>query len=200
MSKIVVMNHVTLDGVMQGPGRADEDTRDGFRHSGWGERTASPPDGALQKAMGDSMVAGGGLTGWLFGRRTYCDLLDYWNRQRDSPFGPMLNDTPKYVASTTLTEPLPWPNSTLLRGDVPGAVATLKTQSEGVLAVTGSGDLIGSLAAADLIDEFLLMIHPLVLGSGRRLFPDGVEVALRLVNGTTSSTGVVIATYAPTWD
>ncbi len=200
MSRIVVMNHVTLDGVMQGPGRADEDTRDGFRHSGWGERTASPPDGSLQKAMGDAMVAGGGLTGWLFGRRTYCDLLDYWNRESDSPFGPMLNDTPKYVVSATLSEPLPWPNSTLLHGEVAGAVRTIKAQSEGVLAIMGSGELIGLLVAADLIDEFLVMIHPLVLGSGRRLFPEGVDVALRLVNTITSSTGVVIATYEPARD
>ncbi len=186
MSRIVVMNHVTLDGVMQGPGRADEDTRGGFRHSGWGSRAASPPDGALQKAMGDRMQAGGGLAGWLFGRRTYSDLLDYWNRQSDSPFGPMLNDTPKYVASTTLTDPLPWPNSTLLHGNMADAVGTLKAQSDGVLAIMGSGVLIGSLMAADLVDEFLLLIHPIVLGSGRRLFPDGVDLSLRLVDSTTS--------------
>ena len=84
----------------------------------------------------------------------------------------MLNNSPKYVASATLGEPLPWPNSTLLRGDVAGAAAgALKAQSGGVLAIMGSGELIGSLMAADLIDEYLLMIHPLVLGTGRRLFP-----------------------------
>ncbi|HWD55566.1 MAG TPA: dihydrofolate reductase family protein [Acidimicrobiales bacterium] len=195
MSRIVVMNHVTLDGVMQGPGRADEDTRGGFRHSGWGQRSASSPDGAMQKAMADAMVAGGGLAGWLFGRRTYCDLLDYWNRQSDSPFGTMLNDAAKYVVSATLTEPLPWPNSTLLHGDVADAVGALKTQSDGVLAIMGSGELIGSLVAADVVDEFLVMIHPLVLGSGRRLFPEGVDVSLRLVKSSASPTGVVIATY-----
>ncbi len=146
------------------------------------------------------MQAGGGLTGWLFGRRTYSDLLDYWNRQSDNPFGPMLNETPKYVVSTTLTEPLRWPNSTLLHGKVAEAVGTLKEQSEGVLAIMGSGELIASLMAADLIDEFLLMIHPLVLGSGRRLFPDGVDAALRLTSNTTTSTGVVIATYEPATD
>src|SRR6185312_14918498 len=122
MSRIVVMNHVTLDGVMQGPGRADEDTREGFRHGGWGSRSEAAPDDALQKAMGERMTAGGGLTGWLFGRRTYEDLLSHWNRQPDSPFRPMLNNTPKYVVSATLTEPLPWPNSTLLRGAVADAV------------------------------------------------------------------------------
>lgn len=195
MSRIVVMNHVTLDGVMQGPGRADEDTRGGFRQGGWGGRTKGPPDDALQRAMSERMEAGGGLTGWLFGRRTYEDLLGYWNRQPDSPFGPMLNDMPKYVVSSTLAEPLPWPNSTLVRGDVAQAVGALKEQRDGVLGIMGSGELIGSLLAADLIDEFLLMIHPLVLGSGRRLFPGKLDVSLRLIESATTSTGVVIAAY-----
>ena len=194
MSRIVVMNHVTLDGVMQGPGRPDEDTRGGFSHSGWGHRSEMPGD-AVGKAMGARMAAGGGLAGWLFGRRTYEDLLSYWNQQPDSPFGPMLNNAPKYVASTTLTEPLPWPNSTLLRGDVADAVGTLKAQSDGVLAIMGSGVLIGSLMAAGLIDEYLLMIHPLVLGSGRRLFPEGAHASLRLTDNVTMAGGVVIATY-----
>jgi dihydrofolate reductase len=198
MSRIVVMNHVTLDGVMQGPGRADEDTRGGFSHSGWGHLSEVPGD-AVGKAMGERMAAGGGLTGWLFGRRTYEDLLSYWNQQPDSPFGPMLNNSPKYVASTTLKQPLPWPNSTLLRGDVADAVGTLKAQSDGVLAIMGSGELIRSLMAADLIDEYLLMIHPLVLGTGRRLFPEKVDISLRLTSFTTA-TGVVIATYEPARD
>lgn len=195
MSRIVVMNHVTLDGVMQGPGRADEDTRGGFRHGGWGGRTGGPPDGALQSAMSGRMEAGGGLTGWLFGRRTYEDLLGYWNQQPDSPFGPMLNDTPKYVVSSTLADPLPWPNSTLVRGDVAQAVGALKEHTDGALGIMGSGELIGSLMAADLIDEFLLMIHPFVLGSGRRLFPDKLDISLRLIESATSSTGVLIAAY-----
>jgi dihydrofolate reductase len=200
MSRIVVMNHVTLDGVMQGPGRPNEDTRGGFQRSGWGQSAATAPDGAMQNAMNERMEAGGGLTGWLFGRHTYSDLLDYWNRQSDSPFGSMLNNTPKYVVSTTLGEPLPWPNTTLLHGDVAEAVGTLKTQSEGVLAIMGSGEVIHSLMAADLVDEFLLMIHPLVLGSGRRLFPEGFDVSLRLIGSTTTSAGVVIATYVPARD
>ena len=198
MSRIVVMNHVTLDGVMQGPGRPDEDTRGGFSHSGWGRRSEMAED-AAGKAMGERMAAGGGLAGWLFGRRTYEDLLSYWNQQPDSPFGPMLNSSPKYVASTTLKEPLPWPNSTLLRGDIADAVGTLKAQSDGVLAIMGSGELIASLMAADLIDEYLLMIHPLVLGTGRRLFPEKVDVSLRLTS-ITKATGVVIATYEPARD
>lgn len=196
MGRIVVMNHVTLDGVMQGPGRPDEDTRGGFTQGGWGRRAASA-DEAVGKAMGERMAAGGGLAGWLFGRRTYEDLLSYWNQQPDSPFGPMLNSAPKYVASTTLSEPLPWPNSTLLRGDIADAAGALKARSGGVLAIMGSGELIGSLLAAGLIDEYLLMIHPLVLGAGRRLFPAGVRVPLRLTDSATKAAGVVLATYEP---
>jgi dihydrofolate reductase len=194
MGRIVVMNHVTLDGVMQGPGRPDEDTRGGFTQGGWGRRAQTPED-AVGRAMGERMAAGGGLAGWLFGRRTYEGLLSYWNKQPDSPFGPMLNSSPKYVASTTLKEPLPWPNSTLLHGDIADSVGALKAQSGGVLAIMGSGELIVSLMAAELIDEYLLMIHPLVLGTGRRLFPAGVHVSLRLTESVVASTGVVIATY-----
>jgi dihydrofolate reductase len=146
------------------------------------------------------MAAGGGLAGWLFGRCTYEGLLSYWNQQPDNPFASALNNTPKYVASTTLTEPLPWPNSTLLRGDVADAVGRLREQSNGVLAIMGSGELIGSLMAADLIDEYLLMIHPVVLGGGRRLFPEKVDVTLRLTDSACSASGVVIATYEPARD
>jgi dihydrofolate reductase len=198
MGRIVVMNHVTLDGVMQGPGRPEEDTRGGFTLGGWGHRSTAPGD-AAGKAMGERMAAGGGLAGWLFGRRTYEGLLAYWNDQ-GGPFKDALNNSPKYVASATLTEPLPWPNSTLLRGDIVDAVRALKAQSGGVLAIMGSSVLIGSLMAENLIDEYLLMIHPLVLGTGRRLFPDGVHASLRLSDSGTTATGVVIATYEPTRD
>ena len=198
MGRIVVMNHVTLDGVMQGPGRADEDTRGGFTQGGWGSRSVTPDD-ATGKTMGERMAAGGGLAGWLFGRRTYEDLLATWNA-RGGPFKDALNNTPKYVASTTASEPLPWPNSTLLRGDPVDAVRALKAQAGGVLAIMGSGVLIGSLMAAGLIDEYLLMTHPLVLGTGRRLFPAGVCVSLRLTGSVTTAAGVVVATYEPARD
>ncbi len=198
MGRIVVMNHVTLDGVMQGPGRADEDTRDGFTQGGWASRSVTPDD-ATGKTMGERMAAGGGLAGWLFGRRTYEDLLASWNAQ-GGPFKDALNNTPKYVASTTASEPLPWPNSTLLRGDTVDAVRALKAQAGGVLAIMGSGVLIGSLMAADLIDEYLLMIHPLVLGTGRRLFPAGAHVPLRLTGSVSTAAGVVVATYEPARD
>jgi dihydrofolate reductase len=196
MGRIVVMNHVTLDGVMQGPGRPDEDIREGFTQGGWGQRSTDSGD-AAGKAMGERMAAGGGLSGWLFGRWTYEQLLAHWNKRPDSPFAPALNDTPKYVVSTSLSEPLPWPNSTLLSGDIPAAVGTLKARSDGVLAIMGSGQLISSLMAADLVDEYLLMIHPLVLGTGRRLFPNGVEVELCLTDSVATSTGVIISTYEP---
>lgn len=198
MGRIVVMNHVTLDGVMQGPGRPEEDTRGGFALGGWGSRSATPDD-ATGKAMGERMAAGGGLAGWLFGRWTYESLLSTWN-DRGGPFKDALNNSPKYVASTTLQEPLPWPNTTLLHGGVSDAVGALKAQSGGVLAIMGSGVLIGSLMAAGLIDEYLLMIHPLVLGTGRRLFPAGVHASLRLAHSVTTATGVVIATYEPARD
>jgi dihydrofolate reductase len=187
------MNHVTLDGVMQGPGRPDEDTRGGFANGGWASRSTTASNAAAD-AMGERMAAGGGLAGWLFGRWTYEQLLGYWNEQ-GGPFKDALNATPKYVAATTLEEPLPWPNSTLLRGDISDAVRALKAQSAGVLAIMGSGDLIRSLIADDLIDEYLLMIHPLVLGTGRRLFPDGMQVPLRLIKSETAPAGLVVSVY-----
>jgi dihydrofolate reductase len=195
MGRIVVMNQVTLDGVMQGPARPGEDTRGGFTRSGWGSRSTQSPE-EITRAMSERMTAGGGLRGWLFGRWTYEDLVGTWN-ERGGPFKDALNSTPKYVASTTLEEPLRWPNSTLLRGDVAQAVRKLKAESDGVLGVMGSGELIRTLMAADLIDEYMLMIHPLVLGRGRRLFPEGVEMTLRLAQGLSSSGDVVIASYEP---
>jgi dihydrofolate reductase len=198
MGRIVVMNHVTLDGVMQGPGRADEDTRDGFTLGGWGQRSAAPAD-ATGQAMGERIAAGGGLAGWLLGRRTYQQVLAAWNL-RGGPFKEALNNAPKYVVSGTLTEPLPWPNSTLLRGPAANAVHELKQEASGVLAIMGSGVLIASLMAAGLIDEYLLMIHPLVLGTGRRLFTDGAHASLRLTGSRATPAGVVIATYEPARD
>jgi dihydrofolate reductase len=190
--RIVVMNHITLDGVMQGPGRVDEDTRDGFDQGGW---AAARSDDFVGQAMTDRMAAGGGLAGWLFGRRTYEELLRQWNSVPDSPFAEPLNSARKYVASTTLREPLPWPNSTLLGTDPVTAVARLREEPGGVLGIMGSGVLIQALRRERLIDEYLLMVHPLVLGSGRRLFRGGPPTELTLVGASTSSTGVVVATY-----
>ena len=186
------MNHVTLDGVMQGPGRPDEDRRGGFEHGGW----ATPrSDEVVGRAMGMRMASSGGL---LFGRRTYEDLLSHWNSVPDSPFTEPLNGAQKWVVSTTLEEPLPWPNSTLVRGDVVDAVRRLKADGDGDLGVMGSGQLIRTLLPHGLIDEYLLFIHPLVLGSGRRLFPeDGPTVDLELTEAVTATTGVLVASYRP---
>ena len=193
MGKVIVMNQLTLDGVMQGPGRPDEDTRDGFAHGGW---AVPHGDGAMVTKMGERM---GGDRAFLFGRRTYEDLLASWNAQ-GGPFRDALNNARKYVASSNPTARLGWPNSSLLHGDVPAAVADLKQRSGTNLVIMGSGVLTGSLMAANLIDEYLLMIHPLVLGTGRRLFPEGVQVPLRLADSLITSTGVVIASYELTRD
>ena len=192
MSRVVVINHLTLDGVMQAPGRPDEDRRGGFEHGGW-----SPPygDAVMGSVMGERMAGGGAL---LLGRRTYEDFAAFWPNQKDNPFTEVLDNIQKYVASTTLEEPLPWSNSTLLGGDAADAVARLKKEPGKDLAVLGSGELVQSLMRNDLVDEFVLMIHPLVLGSGRRLFTDGgAFAALRLVDSKATTTGVVIATYQP---
>ena len=194
--RITVINHLTLDGVMQAPGRADEDTRDGFERGGWAEPRN---DEVMADAIGQRMGREGG--GLLLGRRTYEDLLTHWNSVTDSPFTAALNNAPKYVVSTTRREPLPWPNSTLLHGDPADGVTALRTEPGGDLVIMGSGVLIRVLMRRRLIDEYVLMIHPVVLGTGRRLFDDprGYQ-ALRLVDVTPTTTGVLIATYEPADD
>jgi len=193
MSKIVAFTSLTLDGVMQAPGRPDEDRRGGFEHGGWAIPYA---DSVLGTISGQSMTSTGAL---LFGRRTYEDFYAVWpKRTDDNPFTGVLNNTQKYVASTTLKEPLPWMNSTLLKGEMAQAVARLKADLKKDLVVLGSGALLQSLMQHGLVDEYILLIHPLVLGSGRRLFSDGGSVAgLRLVDSKATTTGVLIATYRP---
>lgn len=192
MGKIVVFNSVTLDGVMQAPGRPDEDTRGGFPHGGWAIPYADP---SLGKTVGESMATSGGI---LLGRRTYEDFYKVWPNRTDNPFTEVLNNSPKYVASRTLKEPLPWMNSVLLRGDVHQAVADLKARSPKDIVILGSGELIQSLMSHNLIDRYILSIHPLILGSGRHLFPEGSAYAsLRLVRTEPTKTGVIITTYEP---
>ncbi|MBV9197957.1 MAG: dihydrofolate reductase [Solirubrobacterales bacterium] len=188
MGKVIVMNWVSLDGVMQGPGRPDEDTRDGFEHGGWG---IAYGDEATVAKMGERM---GGDRAFLFGRHTYEQLLASWNA-RGGPFKDALNQARKYVASSNPATRLEWPHSTLLHGDVPAAVADLKETADTNLVIMGSGVLIGSLMAADVIDEYLLMIAPVVLGTGRRLLAGGTRASLRLLDSSTTSKGVLIATY-----
>lgn len=189
MSKIVVFTNLTLDGVMQAPGRPDEDRRGGFDYGGW----AAPY--ATMEAAEESMANTGAL---LLGRRTFEDFYTVWPNQTDNPFTEVLNNTQKYVASTTLKEPLPWINSTLLKGDATEAVARLKQEPGKDIVILGSGELVQSLMRRNLIDKYVLLIHPLVLGSGRHLFTDGGAFAtLRLFDTKPTTTGVMIATYQP---
>src|SRR5712671_757454 len=189
MRRIIVFNSLSLDGVMQAPGRADEDRRGGFEHGGW-----ATPYATMETTEGN-MANPNDL---LLGRRTYEDFYKVWPNRTDNPFTEVLNNTQKYVASATLKEPLPWANSALLKGDAADAVAKLKEGAGKDLVILGSGELIRSLMPRNLIDEYVLLIHPLVLGSGQRLFPDGGPfVALRLIDSKPTSTGVVIATYQP---
>jgi dihydrofolate reductase len=191
MRKVIVTNHVTLDGVMQAPADPDEDRRGGFERGGW-----APPfqDEVMGRVMGEGMGDAGAL---LLGRRTYEHFASVWpGAPEDNPYTAVINGFRKYVASTTLTEPLAWQNSTILEGDAADAVARLKAQPGKDLVILGSGELVRSLMQRDLIDEYALTIHPLVLGSGRRLFAEGGPfAALRLVEATTTTTGVVIARY-----
>jgi dihydrofolate reductase len=190
--RVVVFMSVTLDGVIQAPARPDEDVRGGFEHGGWAVPYA---DQVMGKMAGEGMAKPGSL---LLGRRTYEDFFTVWPNRSDNPYTEVLNNRTKYVASRTLQEPLPWKNSTLLEGDAAESVARLKKQPGGDLLVLGSGELVQSLMRCNLIDEYILLIHPLVLGSGRRLFSEGgASATLRLVDSKTTTTGVVIATYQP---
>ncbi len=180
---ITVIEHLTLDGVMQSPAGADEDTRGGFAQGGW---SIGYQDEVMMRRVGPSTGAGGGL---LLGRRTYEHFFSVWPKRTDgNPFTDILNRTTKYVVSSTLGEPLPWENSVLLHE--PAA-------PEQDVVVLGSGVLVQSLLARGLVDRFLLTIYPLVLGAGRRLFPDGgAPATLKLVDSEATTKGVVFAEYA----
>ncbi len=190
MRRIVVTNNLTLDGVMQAPGRADEDTRGGFQHGGW----SWPYNDAVKgRAMAGGMAQSPDL---LFGRRTYEDFYRVWPGRTDNPFTEVLDRAQKYVVSRTLREPLPWQNSTLLPGQAAESVARLKETPGKDLVILGSGELIRALLRAGLIDTYVVMIHPLLFGSGRHMFPDdGVFVKLELTKAEPTTTGVIIATY-----
>ena len=189
MAKIIAFTNLTLDGVMQAPGRADEDTRGGFAHGGWGA-----PYAAMSE-VGDAL---GDIGSVLFGRITYENFFDYWPKQIGNPFADYFNSIQKYVASTTLREPLVWEKSTLLKGDLGAAITNLKKDQAKNIIVFGSGNLIQSLMRYNLVDKYVLLIHPLILGSGRRLFPEaGINASLQLVTSKTTSNGVLIATYEP---
>ena len=195
MPRITAFIHLTLDGVMQAPARTDEDCRDGFEYGGW----ATPYNDADQmQAVAQSMAGTGAL---LLGRRTYEDFYKVWPNRKDNPFTPILNNTLKYVASHDADTALPWMNSKLLAGNAEETVAELRREPGKDVVILGSGMLVQSLLRQSLVDQLMLTIHPIVLGAGRRLFPDGgAGTKLRLVHSTTTSKGVIIATYQPCRD
>ena len=188
LSVIRVFVSLTLDGVMQGPARPDEDTRGGFTRGGWAAPYAAMP------SAGEAMANCGGL---LLGQWTYENFYRAWHVRRGE-FSSFMDNIQKFVVSKTLKEPLPWANSTLINGNVVDALVKLKKEQKKDLVIMGSGELIQSLMKHNLVDEYVLLIHPLILGSGKQLFVDGgAYAALELVSSRTNDKGVIIATYHP---
>jgi dihydrofolate reductase len=195
MRQLTVIEFVTLDGVMQGLGSPDEDRDGGFEHGGW----AAPYGDQIQQAAAlEGMQT---TTAYLFGRRTYEKMLDFWPQQPDAnPMAAHLNATPKYVATRTLQDAqLTWANAEVLPGDLEAGVRALKAEGDGTIAVLGSGVLVQELAALDLLDGYRLFLHPLLLGTGKRLFREVEHPlpprALRLLSAEPTSTGVVMLSY-----
>jgi dihydrofolate reductase len=191
MRSINVTMSVSLDGVVQGLGRPDEDTRGGFAHGGWGNRYQ---DEVMAQEMGKGMSRAGDM---LFGRRTWEDFITAWGRREDgNPFTTHMNAVTKYVASTTLEDAEAWQNSVLLRGDAVRTVAELKAQPGKDLSVIGSASLVRALHAAGLVDHYTLLIHPLTLGGGARLFDGAAPLTeFDLVGSVVTTKGVIIAHY-----
>lgn len=191
MRKLIVQEWMTLDGVIQAPGMKDEDRSGGFEHGGW-----SIPyfeDASMKWAVDNLNEAGG----FVLGRRTYELFAGHWPEAsaEEQPMAKPLNSKPKFVATKTLTE-LEWENSTVLQGDVAEAVAALKKENGGDLLVIGSAELVKTLVKHGLVDEYRVMIDPLVVGGGKRLFPeDGVLSELKLVDSEATETGAILATY-----
>jgi dihydrofolate reductase len=194
MRKVIVNEFMTLDGVAQAPGAADEDTSGGFTHGGWHMRHAD--DELAQRWVLQNIVQAGGF---LLGRRTYEIFASFWPKApaEEQVVAEPLNSKPKFVASRTLGAPLDWRNSTLLAGDVVQAVGALKREDGGDLHVIGSTELVHTLIEHDLVDELRLVIDPVIVGGGKRVFgEDGLLRALRLADSQATSTGAILATYA----
>jgi dihydrofolate reductase len=195
--KLTTITHVSVDGVMQGLGGADEDRRGGFERGGWAlplfvDEAATVLDGAFQRA-----------DAFLFGRQTYDIFAASWGtgswgaEKGDNPISAALNTRPKYVASTTLTDP-EWAGTTVLSGDLAAAIGELKAEQDGELQVHGSGTLIRWLLDNQLVDEMTLLVYPLILGQGTRLFPEsGPDKALELVDSRSTPSGIIIQVYRP---
>jgi dihydrofolate reductase len=194
MRKVIVNEFLALDGTAQAPGGAEEDTSGGFQHGGWHMQYL---DDAFREWVTRPIDEAGGF---LLGRRTYEIFAGYWPNapEEELAVAEPLNSKPKHVASRTLTDPLEWQNSSVLEGEVPAAVARLKEEDGGDLLVIGSTVLVQSLIQHGLVDEFRLVIDPVLVGGGKRIFPDdGSLRPLRLVDHQVTSTGAMIATYAP---
>jgi dihydrofolate reductase len=192
--RVVVYEFMSLDGVVQAPGGADEDTDGGFAHGGWSHPYFD------EEIMGP-IIAGGMTTAeaLLFGRRTWRVMADAWPDRAGDPFADQMNAIKKYVASRTLTSAeVVWNTTLLSRHDALGDIAKLRTQDGGDLIVWGSVSLVQSMLAAGLVDELTLMIEPILLGGGKRIFPDdGVARPMKLANCITTGTGVQVCTYHP---
>jgi dihydrofolate reductase len=194
MRRVIVNEFISLDGVAQAPGGEEEDTSGGFAHGGWHMRYMED-ETAMKRVLEGILDAGG----FLLGRRTYEIFAAYWPNasEEEQVIAEPLNTKPKYVASTTLTE-LQWQNSTALQGELADAVAALKQEDGGDLHVIGSTELVQALIEHGLVDELRLMIDPVVLGGGKRIWrDDGVLRPLRLVDSETTPSGAIFATYAP---
>jgi dihydrofolate reductase len=193
MRKLVVIDFLSLDGVMQAPGQPEEDTEGGFKHGGW----AVPyHDEGLAESIADSMAV---TDAYLFGRKTYENFAAYWpTAPGEIPFTDHLNNTAKYVVSRTLRNP-GWKNTKVIEGDAVQEMRTLKELPGKRIAVLGSGELVQTLMKNNLVDEYFLTMYPILLGSGKKLFRDNDQLTkLELVDSSTTSTGGVMLTYRPT--
>lgn len=192
MRKLGVVEFVTLDGVMQGLGGPDEDREGGFDLGGW---SGPYGDDVLAKHAGQGI---GQTSAYLFGRKTYEHMAAHWpHESADNPIAASLNATPKYVVTRTLRqEGLDWANSHVINTDIVEAIRAIKGEGEGFVTVLGSGELVQSLIANDLVDVYRIMLHPLVLGTGKRLLREYREpIRLRLTDCTPTTTGVLLLTY-----
>ncbi len=189
--KIIAITHVTLDGVMQAPGGPEEDSSNGFTHGGW---SAPYGDDAAGQVIGEIIA---GEFGLLLGRRTYDIFAAYWPNHNDNPIGKAFNKATKYVVTRTLNQ-LDWKNSQKIAGDAVDGVRRLKASAGPELHIWGSGELLQTLFAADLVDEYRVWVYPVVLGKGKRLFENSLPPRrLTLVESRSTSDGVLLNTYRP---
>ncbi|HEY7280359.1 MAG TPA: dihydrofolate reductase family protein [Actinomycetota bacterium] len=193
MARVVVSEFLSVDGVMQAPGGRDEDRSGGFEHGGWQFDRSDEEMG--QFVMGGLQEAGG----FLLGRRTFDIFAAYWpNQPEDDPIAAIMNARPKYVASRTLRNPLEWNNAVVLGSDLAAEVGRLRSEPGGDVLVIGSGDLGQTLGREGLVDTYQLMVYPVLLGSGKRLFRDDLgKRPLRLSGSRTMPGGMVVLQYEP---